>query len=97
MISNGSVVSSKKGSECFEKGGCIYITTRYFNSKLREKYDKDFSVRSIASYFRDRYISEVDSDNRQKKYRGHRYLKLNKKELMKDANDTRYEIDNLFY
>ena len=97
MISNGSVALSKKGSECFEKGGCIYITTRYFNSKLREKYDKDFSVRSIASYFRERYISEVDSDNRQKKYRGHRYLKLNKKELMKDANDTRYEIDNLFY
>lgn len=97
MISNGSVALSKKGSECFQKGGFIYITTRYFNSKLREKYDKDFSARSIASYFRDRYISEVDSDNRQKKYRGHRYLKLNKKELMKDANDTRYEIDNLFY
>lgn len=97
MISNGSVVSSKKGSECFEKNGYIYITTRYFNAKLREKYDKDFSARSIASYFRDRYISEVDSDNRQKKYQGRRYLKLNKKELMKDANDTRYEIDNLFY
>lgn len=97
MISGGSVKLSKKGEECFEKGGYIYITTRYFNSKLREKYDKDFSLRSITSYFRDRYISEVDSDNRQKKYQGRRYLKLNKKELMKDSIDNRYEIDNLFY
>ena len=97
MISDGSVTLLKKGSECFEKGGFIYITTRYFNSKLREKYERDFSARSITSYFRDRYISEVDADNRQKKYKGRRYLKLNKKELMKDAYDTGYEINNLFY
>ena len=88
---------SKKGGECFEKGGYIYITTRYFNSKLREKYGKDFSAKYITAYFKDRYISEVDSDNRQKKYKGKRYLKLNKAELIKDANDTRYEIDNLLY
>lgn len=97
MISDGSVTLSKKGEECFEKGGFIYITTRYFNSKLREKYDRDFTAKSIAAYFRSRYISEVDSDNRQKKYQGKRYLKLDKTELMKDANDTRNEIDNLFY
>ena len=97
MLNNKIILLGKKGDDCFKKGNYIYITTRLFGMKLNEKFKQTFSARRISSYFNERYISEVYADNRQKRYNNKRYLKLRITELIKDANDSSVDVNNLFY
>ena len=97
MINSGIIKVTKKGDNCFGKGRYLYITNNYFARKLYDKYGKVFSAKSITAYFRDRSISEAYDDNTNKKYRGKRYLVLNKDFLNEDANDINDKIDKLFF
>lgn len=97
MIKNGDIRVGKKGDPCFVKGKRLYVKNSEIGRGLGNKFGKNFSAKRIAAYFRDRYISEVYADNRNKKYNNKCYLILNIDELQKDANDDSYNIDNLFF
>ena len=97
MINDNTIVVSEKGEECFQKGNLIYIRNEYFGRKLREKYKKSFSAKSITAYFRERFISKVYSDNRTKKYNNKCYLILDFEELCHDAQNNIDSINNLFF
>ena len=87
----------KKGSECFRKCGLIYIKNELLCEKLSKKFGKYFSAKSIAAYFRKKYISVVYSDGRPKKYDNRCYLVLKPEELYSDANEEMHLINKFFY
>ena len=86
----------EKGDECFIRKGFLYIQNSFFLKKLQEKYGTIFTAKQISAYFRDRFISEIYSDNTDKKYGNKRYLVLNKYNLKNDAV-KKDGIRNLFF
>lgn len=96
-LQNKEIVVGKKGEDCFVKNNRLYITNHVLGKHLREKLGKSISAKSVSAYFRERYISEVYSDNRSKRYNNKRYLVLNINELVKDAKDCSGDIENFFF
>ncbi len=97
MIKDKTIVLGEKGSICFKKDNMIYISNEYLCKMLYQKYNKRFTEKNIAAYFRDRFISQVYADNRSKRYDNKRYLVLNINELNNDAKDDTHTINNLFF
>lgn len=97
MIRDDTITFGKKGTDCFSKNGQIWIKNELFGEKLRKKYNKSFSAKSIAAYFRERYISVVYPDGRPKKYNNKCYLVLKTAELYADAEEKEHRINNLFF
>ena len=64
---------------------------------LKNKFGRTFSAKEVTSYFRNRYIAESYADNRLKKYNNKCYLILDINELINDAKDDSYTINNLFF
>ena len=97
MLRDGTLPLGKKGSDCFKKDGLIYLKNELLGEKLYKKYGRYFTSKSIAAYFRERYISIVYPDGRPKKYNNKCYLVLKPTELYADAQEEMHRISNLFY
>ena len=97
FMDEGIISPGKKGTECFVHERSLYITNSCFGKLLYQQYGVSYSSKFIAAYFRDRYISQVYADNRQKKYNNKAYLILDISELKKDALDTGYQLKNIFF
>ena len=97
MIKAKVITLGSEGDGCFRKDNHLYITNRDFGVCLKNKFGRSFSAKEVTAYFRNRYIAESYADNRLKKYDNRRYLILNINELINDAKDDSYIINNLFF
>lgn len=97
MLNNNVIEVGSKGDECFIKDKKLYITNRMLGKYLKNKFGRTFSAKEVTSYFRNRYIAESYADNRLKKYNNKCYLILDINELINDAKDDSYTINNLFF
>lgn len=95
-IKKGYIEPGERGDQCYYEKDYIWITTKCFGKVLCNKYNLPMHRKKITNYFNVRYISETYSDNRQKRRGNIRYMKLNRKDLEKDAESTATKIESLF-
>lgn len=99
LLSNKILKIGDRGSECFKKGGYLYIRTQILMRKIEDEYKLKISSKRISSYFSSNGIStgynSFGNCRNVKKYNNKSYLVLNWDSLVDDAARSKDPIQKI--